>query len=201
MKRVSTYSGAVVLAAALIWPVTAETCGYHDPSVLARGILNWTYPKALYVGTAVWQAEASGVLPRPTQTPTDLFAYQRTVRHLQALGERLRRSRIAQGPGSSFSMVLLDSMLWTRFAAAPEGYAVEVHADGPAEGDVVLVTHGKVIRALAEGSFDAVVAEEYGLVRLYGPPASQERVRTILATTAAAQAVRAKAVTDWASDP
>jgi hypothetical protein len=148
VKRVSTYWGVVALAAALIWPVKAETCGYHDPSLIARGILNWTYPKALYVGTAVWQAEASGVLPRPRQTPQDLFAYQRMVRHLQTLGEKLRSSRIAQAQGSTFSMVLLDSMLWTRFVAVPEGYAVGVHADGPSAGDVVLVTHGKVIRAL-----------------------------------------------------
>ncbi|MGB2932155.1 MAG: hypothetical protein WBB88_07355 [Methyloceanibacter sp.] len=134
MKRISAYWGVVALAAALIWPVKAEACGYHDPSLIARGILNWTYPKALYVGTAVWQAEASGVLPRSTQTPMDLFTYQRTVRHLQTLGERLRSSRIAQAQGSSFSMVLLDSMLWTRFAAAPDGYAVEVHASGPSAG-------------------------------------------------------------------
>lgn len=186
MKRASAYWGAVVLAAALTRPMTAEACGYHDPSLIARGILNWTYPKALYVGTAVWQAEASGVLPRHAQTPTDLFAYQRMVRHLQTLGERLRRSPIAP-QGSSFSMVLLDSMLWTRFAAAPGGYAVEVHKEGPAAGDLVLVTDGKVIQALVEGSLDAAEAEAHGLVRFYGPAARQAEVRTALAAVSAAR--------------
>jgi hypothetical protein len=198
MKWTSVYWGAILLTAVLVRPTTAEACGYHDPSVIARGVLNWTYPKALYVGTAVWQAEASGVLPRPTQT--DLFAYQRTVRHLQTLGERLRRSRIAHGQDRSFSMVLLDSMLWTRFAVVPEGYAVEVHADGPAAGDVVLVTHGKVIQALAEGTFDAALAEKHGLLRLYGPAASQDKVRSILISSAAAQDVRTTAVTDRVPD-
>jgi hypothetical protein len=198
MKRAFTYVGAVVLAAALIRPATVEACGYHDPSVIARGVLNWTYPKALYVGTAVWQAEASGVLPRHAQTPKDLFAYQRLVRHLHALGERLSRSRIAHGQGSSFSIVLLDSMLWTRFAARPDGYEVEVHANGPSLGDVVLVTHRKVIQALAEGSFDAAVAEKHGLIRLYGSAASQDEVRAVLVGAAVAQDVHATAVTHQA---
>jgi hypothetical protein len=196
MKRAFTYWAAVILAAALIRPATVEACGYHDPSLIARGVLNWTYPKALYVGTAVWQAEASGLLPRHGQTPRDLFAYQRLVRHLATLGERLSRSSTAHGQGSSFSMVLLDSMLWTRFAAVPDGYTVEVHAKGPSVGDVVLVTHGKVIQALAEGSFDAAVAEKHGLVRFYGAAASQDEVRNILVSAAGAQDVQATALTD-----
>ena len=93
-------------------------------------------------------------------------------------------------------MVLLDSMLWTRFAAVPDGYTVEVHTKGPSVGDVMLVTHGKVIQALAEGSFDAAVAEKHGLVRFYGAAASQDEVRNILVSAAGAQDVQATALTD-----
>jgi hypothetical protein len=167
-----------------------EACGYHDPSLVAKGILNWVYPRALYVDTAVWQAEANGVLPKRAQAPAkDLFAYQRTVARLQTLDEKLRRARIAQRRGSSFSMVLLDSMLWTRFTNSPDGYTVEVHTDGAALGDVVVVTHGKVIQALTEGSLDAAEAEKHGLVRFYGPATEQETIRITLAAMPAAQDV------------
>jgi hypothetical protein len=158
----------------------AFSCGYHNAVDVARGLLNWTYPKALYVRTAVWQAENAGILPkRKTTEARDLFAYQRTVAHLQTLGARLGRG-VSNESTPSFAVVLVDSVLWSRFKPSGHGYEVEVHTSGPQEGDVVDVTDGKVIGALAEGTLDAHRAEEYGLVRFYGPVALKEKVRRAL---------------------
>jgi hypothetical protein len=172
----------------------AAACGYHSPQALARGILNWSYPKALYVQTAVWQAENTGLLPPRTPGQRDLFAYQKTIARLEMLGARLS---VAEGHVErvSFAAVLLESMLWVRFAATAEGYVVSPHVDGPEKGDLVIVTHGKVIQALSEGALAAADAEKHGLLRFYGPEAAQEQVRMGLSSASAALNARPTAVT------
>lgn len=172
-------AAALLTAIAIFGTHAAVACGYHDPSTVARGVMNLVYPKALYVRTAVWQAQRIGVLPPRSRRPVkDLFAYQRAVSNVQTLGSRLT---VPNGEGASFAVVLLDSMLWARFVAGSDGYAVSVHVKGPEEGDVVLVTEAEVIGALVSGSLDISVAEDYGLFLLYGPAVRQAEIRSALA--------------------
>lgn len=166
----------VLVAAGLVCGGSAAlACGYHNPSDVARGAMNFAYPKSLYVRTAVWQAQARGVLPpRPLRAAKDLFAYQRMAAGLRKLGEDLGP---APGPDFGFTIVLLDSLLWTRYAAAGGGFGVAVHVNGPSKDDAVLVTESDVIRALNAGLIGFGVAEAHGLIRLYGPADRQESVR------------------------
>lgn len=181
----------LVMCAAL----PASACGYHDSQALARGMLNWIYPRALHVQTAVWQAENAGILPpRNSQQRRDLFAFRKMVSHLEMLGVRLS-STDGRAEPVSFSAVLLDFVLWVRFAATPQGYVMRLHVDGPETGDVVIVTHGKVIRALAEAAVDSANAEMHGLLRFYGPAPDQDKVRAVLGTPAL-PGVRTTVVTD-----
>ena len=177
-----------VLAAAgvcLTAPV-AGACGYHNPADMALGLMNWAYPNALHVRTAVWQAEDAGILPTRARTPAkDLFAFNRMLKHLNALGNSLNAAGLVDAHRASFAVVQLDSMLWTRFARTASGYAVETHAASATEGDVVVVTDGKVITAMINGSLDAAAAEKYGLLRYYGPDRAQVVVRRALATATA----------------
>ena len=46
-----------------------------------------------------------------------------------------------------------------------------VHVEGPAEGDVVVVTEPPVIKALADGTLTVQKALELGVIRFYGKPA------------------------------
>jgi hypothetical protein len=167
----------------------AMACGYEDPSDVAVGLLNWTYPKALYVRTAVWQAENAGILPpRAASTPTGLFGsgFRQAAASMNELG-RLIGTAAAVGEGTSFSVVLIPAVMWTRFSPTDEGYAVQVHADGPAKGDVVIVTDEKVVRALIEGSLDAVNAEAHGLLRLYREPDLHDKIRSVLMSASMAR--------------
>lgn len=168
----------VLITAGLVFAGSAAfACGYHNPSDVARGAMNFAYPKSLYVRTAVWQAQASGVLPpRPAQAVKDLFAYQRMAAGLRKLGEDLGP---APGPDFGFTIVLLDSLLWTRYAAADGGFGVAVHVNGSSKGDAVLVTESDVIRALNGGLIGFEVAEAHGLIRLYGPEDVQDKVRAV----------------------
>jgi hypothetical protein len=140
-------------------------------------MMNWVYPNSLYVQTAVWQAEDAGVLPSRAAEPIkDLFAYQRTAQAMRAYGELITKADLAAGEMPHLSVVLIDTLLWTRFARTADAYAVEVHAEGPAANDVVMVTAGKVIFALVDGTLTPRIAYDRGLIRLYGPPAAVEMV-------------------------
>lgn len=169
---------ALCVVSLIISASPVRACGYHNQADLARGAMNLAFPKSLYVRTAVWQAQLNGVLPRRKRSAEkDLFSYQRTASQLMKMARHLR---VSQGNELAFTVVLLDSMLWTRFVSGPETYVATVHADGPKNGDVVLVAETPVIRAFVEGRLDPESAERHGLFRLYGPMNKQAEVRNAL---------------------
>jgi hypothetical protein len=166
------------LIGATLHASTVDACGHHNPVDLGRGAMNWVYPNSLYVQTAVWQAEDAGVLPsRAADPPKDLFAYQRIAQAMRTYGERLAQANFPTGEMPNFSIVLIDTLLWTRFVRGADGYAIEVHADGPAPNDVVMVTAGKVMLSLPEGTLTPRLAHDRGLIRLYGEPAAIATVK------------------------
>lgn len=178
---------AAALLAAAVAPPSAIACGYENPNDLALGLLNWVFPKALHVRTAVSQAEQAGILPPRPENPTkkDLFGsgFRLAAESMKGLGARMNA---ADAKGPSFSVVLIPAVMWTTYTPTEAGYSVQVHADRPARDDIVIVTDEKVVRALVAGSFDAAAAESHGLVRFYGPTDRQDQVRAALAALPAA---------------
>lgn len=174
--RMGRFAGVAALAAGAVLAASAAyACGFHNPSDVARGAMNLIYPKSLYVRTAVWQAQHRGLLPpRPQRVVKDLFAYQRMAAELQKLAEGLGPP---PGPKFSFTIVLLDSMLWTRYTEDDGRFGAAVHVESPGKGDAVLVTQSEVIRALNEDALTYEAAEAEGLIRLYGPLGTQQAVR------------------------
>lgn len=172
---------AACIAAAAMQPVVLQACGYDNPQSIALGSLNWAYPDALYVRTAVSEAEASGLLPaRDLGGPPNLFAFHRATTAMKLFGNKLSSPNLAEA-GTTISVVLIPQALWTRITFGPEGASVQGHVEGPDERDVVLVTEEKVVRALLDGKIDAPTAEKNGLVRYYGNPADISDVRGALA--------------------
>jgi len=135
---------------------------------MVRGMLNLTYPKALYVTSAVWRAQQENIVARDDRSPAvrALLGYQLAVRKLAALRERLVGAEAARAP--SFAIVLLGPMLWTRYERAPGGLSMTPHVDGPKTGDVVMVTDEPVIEAMVEDRLTSTDALELGLIRYYG---------------------------------
>lgn len=179
--------GTLILGlASVMGSTTVIACGFEDPksASIARGGLNWSFPNALHVTSAVWQAQLSGVIPR-TKAPvanTALLGYAGTVKKLSILRERLSASKPAiYAP--AFSLVLIGPMLWSRFSRSAETYAVEHHVAGPSSGDVVVVTDAPVIQAIVEGGLAILTAEELGLILYYGPKTRIAALREVLKTT------------------
>ena len=156
-------------------------CGFHDDVTLARGVMNWVYPDSLHVVGAVGTAVAQRRLPPPdVRTHPDPFGarYRRTLAALERFGEALG------APSSTFSLVLLEPMLWTRFVADDGHLRAQVHASGPAPGDLVLVSEEIVIQAVADRRLAVAEAHREGLIRVYGPDDQRARFLTLHGATA-----------------
>ena len=176
MRRLPRLLPTVV--ALLAWAQPAWACGFEDPNSVtaARGILNFVYPQSLHVTSAVWRAELDGVLVRDA-TPAAaraLVGYGRAARMLESFGASINAT--ATSPAPAFSVVLLTSMLWTRFHQDDGTPAVTLHVNGPNVGDVVIVTDESVVAAIVRGALAPGRAVELGLVRFYGPA---DRIRDV----------------------
>ena len=164
------------LIAAAILVVAARSvfaCGFEDPNSAskARGTLNWTYPNALYVTSAVWRAQLDGEIPR-SESPSPvsaLIGYGATIKRLGVLREHLLNVRGGR-PVPTFSIVLIGSMLWTHFEPSQTDVRMTTHAAGPSSEDVVIVTDEPVIRALIDSQLTPQHARGLGLISLYGTP-------------------------------
>lgn len=181
-------AACVLLAALATAPSAVRACGYHDPSSASLGMLNWAYPDSLHVRTAVWRAQGDGALARldegdalapgsPEYLLRQMQRFRRTEAQLRALHEGLARERQTPPP---FAVVLLGSMLWSRFETNGGAPTIAVHADGPASGDVVIVTDAPVVAAIVDGRLAPRAARAGGLMRLYGEPAAVDRVAAAL---------------------
>src|SRR5262245_50869614 len=131
-----------IAAAVVLSPSVTLGCGYDDDVSVARGLLNWVYPDALYVVGAMSAAVAERQLPPPTfdAAKPDLFGsgYRKTVQSLEQLGTALNGASRTALP--SFSLVLVEPMLWTRFEAVQHELRTHVHVTAPAPGDLVVVS-------------------------------------------------------------
>lgn len=168
------FAGAALLAAT----PGAFACGLEDPSSigLRRGALNIAFPEALHVGTAVWQAQLAGVLPRdPMLQRDDLAPEARNTLRLvkaNALLRRLAGTFVATSRGErpAVSVVLLGPVLWTRFVPGDDVVQSTFHVTGPERDDVVLVTDAAVVEAIVDGQLTLACALKLRLARLYGTP-------------------------------
>ena len=157
--------------ALLVSAAPALACGFEDPSNVAfqRGILNFAFPKALYVQTAVWQAQQAGLLERDQSLAGNraLLGFRRASDALSNVAQQLETAQQAVPP---FTLVMIGPVLWTRFAEGSDGLTATPHVQGPSSGDVVLVSDEPVVLALASGRIDGSTALEQGLIRIYGEP-------------------------------
>ena len=179
--------GAVGLALASA-PLAAEACGFDDPDSIAmrRGALNLAFPFSLHVGTAVWQAQLAGRLPRdPLALRDDLAPPARDGLQMMQANAALGRLALRINGGSTagarldLAVVLLGPVLWSRVEAG--AVRPQVHVAGPQEGDVVVVTELAAVEAIADGDLGFAEALDLGVVRLYGPPAETAAARRWLA--------------------
>jgi hypothetical protein len=179
--------GAAALTTFMTFAPVALSCGYEDPKSAAvqRGVLNYAYPNALHVIGALTQARMEGIVAPPSEAPAskDPFGsqFRKTERMLQQLGDVLG---VHPSDDLAFSMVLIEPMLWTRFAVSDGRVATTVHINGPAAGDLVVIAIEAVVQEIIGQRLTFLRAEELGLIRIYGEPAKIASLRAIFASQA-----------------
>lgn len=173
-------AGLLLPAFALVAGTTfASACGFEDPkgADAARGALNWIYPDAMHVTSAVWRAQLEGTILRDErpEAAKALLGYRRAAADLSKLRDRL--VLVMDGEAvPNLSILLIGPMLWTRFAPAEAGMSMVVHVDGPQTADIVIVTDEPVVAALASGRITPLAARQQGLLRFYGAPEGRGRI-------------------------
>jgi hypothetical protein len=165
-----------------------QACGYEDPASVALGALNITYPNALYVGTAVWQARQDGLLP--VKSPqfnggpdTALQAGQDgRLQAVKALYQ-LRRHLGNDPAMPPVAVVFIPAVMWSRLVPQPDKLSLTMHVAGPQTDDVVLITEPAALQAWAGKSLTTEQLLDNGLVRLYGSVERVAQVREALTRT------------------
>jgi hypothetical protein len=171
---------AACLATVAMQVATVHACGYDDPKSIQLGTLNWAYPDALYVHSAVADAEAVGLIPPEPAADDGLSPLQHATAMMKEFGAKLFDERLADRH-ATIAVVLIPQVMWTRFTIDPAGISMQEHVDGPSEHDLVIVTEEKVIHALLDEKLGADMAENKGLIRFYGATAEIAEVRAALA--------------------
>lgn len=172
----------------------ASACGFEDPkgADAARGALNWIYPEALHVTSAVWRAQLEGTIPRDErpEAARALLGYRKAAAHLAKLRDRLVATMDREAaPG--VSILLIGPMLWSRFAPVQNGMSMVTHLDGAQTSDIVIVTDEPVVAALATGRITPLAARQQGMLRLYGPLEGRSRIAAWLDRLPAPMTVKA----------
>lgn len=170
------YLTTIMLAASLAFMpgVHASACGFENAAVMQKGMLNWIYPKSLYVDTAVWQARQAGLLPVEEVLPARKSmlvnpGFRRAVRTIQEYADA-----IGAGTGDktgTVTLMFLEAIFYARISYGPGGAHVQPHIAGPENGEPLFITHRVVMEAIRTGRLGLDEALAIGVIRTYGDPA------------------------------
>jgi hypothetical protein len=157
-----------ILAAALAsvtFPASASACAYHGGF---QGSLSAVHPGAVDVVMAIEAAEQAGTIESPSLRPplASMVAYHRIIRQIERLRDQLSAAGTRHSQPPAFSLLLIESALWSRFMPEPTGIGLNIHTAGPGLGEPVVLTAGPVIRAVIDGRLSASDALNRGLIRV-----------------------------------
>jgi hypothetical protein len=171
---------------ACLWLTGAAiACDFEGDKVSVRP------ERAVEVATALGDAADAGFLDKRLlkARPGDMFAYHKVVRRLEGLRGSLARGMPHQVFSvRPFSVLLVESGLWSRYVPGASDVAMTVHTDGPGAYDAVVLTSEAVIAALAAGTITVDDAWRRGLVVIEDPLQAPQRVSALLTSALAALA-------------
>jgi hypothetical protein len=157
-------------------------CGIH-PALEVQ--LDSMYPGSLSVAVALRNAADSGVIDAATlEAPGKGTAiYSDSVRRLQEFRRVLAASSAAAELPASFSLGYVESQLWTRYSLSDGELRVDVHTDGPAKGEAVVLTGEPVLTEVLAGrlSVDHALADD--LILIDGDEMDKTAIRHALIET------------------
>jgi len=157
-------------------------CGFHSPLEVQ---LESMYPGSLSVAVALRQAADSGVIDAAAlEAPGKGTAfYSDAVRRLQEFQKALAASPAAAELPARFSLGFVESHLWARYSQSDGSIRVDVHTDGPTDGEAVVLTGEPVLMAVLAGRLSAERALADGLILVQGNESAKAAIRHALIVT------------------
>jgi hypothetical protein len=178
------FAGLLYLGAA----PAAIGCGFH-PAMEVQ--LDSMYPGSLSVAVALRKAADNGVIDATALVALSngTAHYADTVRRLQEFRKTLAASPAAAQLPASFSLGYVESQLWTRYSQSHGKIRVDIHTDGPAKGEAVVLTGEPVLTEVLAGrlSVDRALAE--GLILIDGSDSENTAIRHALTATSMANRI------------
>lgn len=188
--RVNTVAAAMLAfsCAASLAPSKATSCGFHAP---LDAKLESMYPGSFAVAVALRRAADSGVidsavLDEPRNVAT---LFLKIMPRLQDVRKILARSHSAAELPASFTLGYVESGLWTRFSQDNGEIGIQIHTNGPAEGEAVVLTGEPVVADLLAGrlSVDRALAE--GIILIGGNESERSAIRHALLAMSEAERI------------
>jgi len=190
MLRTTWFAASVLCLAAA---PGALGCGYDADIGSQFGAL---HPDSVVVAVALRKAADRGLIKienLDAPGPKQALLLDATLR-LHALKAALASPISSGEPPFAFSIVLVESGLWSRIRVGDGGAQIEVHTDGARDGEATVLTGKPVLaKLLAETlSFERALTER--LIVIDGSDAQREAVsRALSAALGAAPGLAAQA--------
>jgi hypothetical protein len=184
MRKLSHLYTPFALAGLLCLGVVpaAIGCAFHSALEVQ---LEGMYPGSFPVAVALRRAADNGVIDAAAlEAPSKGTAlYADTVRHLQAFRKTLAASPAAANLPASFSLGYVESYLWTRYSQSGGEVRIEVHTDGPARGEAVVLTGEPVLTEILAGRLSVDRALADGMILIDGNESEKTAIRHALQAT------------------
>jgi hypothetical protein len=180
----SNAARAAVLACLVCVPGTAAACAYHG--ALANNLA--LHPGAYDVATALQAAEDAGTIAplSATTLQVSMVAFHQTVKRIEQFRNLLDPARAGAAP--AFSLLLIDSGMWSRLTPGAEGMTLDVHTTAPGPNEPVVLTVASVLRAVLDGQLSTADALHRGLIRVEAGIDAKLKLFDLIATAATASA-------------
>jgi hypothetical protein len=180
MREPSRFWTPLVLAGLLCLGAApaATGCGFHAPLGVQ---LDGMYPGSLTVAVALRKAADSGVIDAAAlQAPGKRRAlYIDSVGRLQQLRKTLAASSAAAELPAGFSLGYVESRLWTRYSQSDGRVHADIHTDGPADGEAVVLTGEPVVTELLAGRLSVERALADGMILIVGNESEKTAIRRV----------------------
>ena len=168
------FAGLLILCAT----PAAFGCGFHNLEMQLESM----YPGSLTVAMALHRAGENGVINATAlEAPSKGTArYDDSVDRLQAFRKALGASPAAAKLPASFSLGYVESHLWSRYSQSNGEVHVDIHTDGPAIGEAVVLTGEPVLTEVLAGRLSVDRALADGLIIIEGNEKGQAAIRQAL---------------------
>ena len=163
-------------------------CGFH-PAMEVQ--LDNMYPGSLSVAVALRSAADNGIIDAAAlEAPGKGTAlYSDSVRRLQEFKETLAASPAAAELPASFSLGYVESQLWSRYSESDGRIHVDIHTDGPAKGEAVVLTGEPVLTVVLAGRLSVDRALADGMILIDGNEREKTAIRHALIATSMANKI------------